>query len=65
MKEIAKKEGAITLTILFFLFLTLKLADIGVVAKWSWWWVFSPMWFPVAILLLFAIIVTVLKIIKK
>lgn len=28
--------------ILFFIFLTLKLAGVGVVATWSWWYVFMP-----------------------
>ena len=31
------------LTILTLIFLTLKLAAIGVVATWSWFWVLSPM----------------------
>lgn len=35
-------------TILFLIFLTLKLAEIGPVAKWSWWWVTSPLWIPFA-----------------
>lgn len=38
-------------TILFLIFLTLKLAGIGVVAAWSWVWVFSPLWIPLAIFL--------------
>ena len=32
------------LTILFLIFLTLKLAGVGVVATWSWWAVTSPLW---------------------
>jgi hypothetical protein len=28
------------------IFLTLKLGGWGVVATWSWWWVFSPLWIP-------------------
>ena len=32
------------LTILFLIFLTLKLAGIGAVATWSWWAVTSPLW---------------------
>lgn len=31
-------------TILFLIFLTLKLAEIGQVAAWSWLWVTSPLW---------------------
>jgi hypothetical protein len=29
---------------LLFMFIGLKLAGLGVVADWSWWWVFSPVW---------------------
>jgi hypothetical protein len=38
-------------TVLFLIFLTLKLAGIGQVATWSWWWVTSPLWIPIAIVL--------------
>jgi fatty acid desaturase len=37
-------------TILFLIFLTLKLAGVGIVANWSWWWVFSPLWIPLSII---------------
>lgn len=30
--------------IIFLIFLVLKLAEIGVVASWSWWWVTCPLW---------------------
>ena len=36
-------------TILFIVFLILKLTD---VIDWSWWWVFAPLWIPFGILLL-------------
>lgn len=39
------------LGILGLIFVTLKLAGIGVVATWSWWWVLSPFWIPLAIVL--------------
>ena len=32
--------------LVFIVFLVLKLAEIGVVATWSWWWVTSPLWIP-------------------
>ena len=38
-------------TILFLIFLTLKLAGIGQVADWSWWWVTSPIWIPLLVTL--------------
>ena len=37
-------------TVLFLIFLTLKLAEVGPVAKWSWWWVTSPLWIPLALI---------------
>ena len=39
------------LGVLGLIFVTLKLAEIGVVATWSWWWVLSPFWIPLAIAL--------------
>lgn len=33
----------------FLIFLVLKLAEIGVVAAWSWWWVTSPLWIGIAL----------------
>jgi hypothetical protein len=43
-------------TVLFLIFLTLKLGSWGVVAKWSWWWVFSPIWAPLSVYVFFIII---------
>ena len=34
-------------TILFLIFLILKLTNL---ITWSWWWVFSPIWIPIVIL---------------
>lgn len=51
-KETSKSGNGIGFgTILFFIFLVLKLA--GVIA-WSWWWVTAPIWIPAAVLLLLA-----------
>jgi hypothetical protein len=44
-------------TILFLIFLTLKLAEVGPVAQWSWWWVTSPLWIPLALVGVIATIV--------
>jgi fatty acid desaturase len=44
-------------TILFLIFLVLKLAGIGEVATWSWWWVTSPLWIPLVLaLVVFAVV---------
>jgi hypothetical protein len=42
--------------ILFLIFLTLKLGGWGIVATWSWWWIFSPLWIPSAIFLIIYLI---------
>lgn len=54
-KEKATKTGFGIGTVLFLIFMTLKLAELGVVAKWSWWWVTSPLW--IQVLLVVAIII--------
>lgn len=55
--------------ILGLIFVTLKLAQIGVVANWSWWLVLLPFWGPVAfalsILALIALIAGVIAIIDS
>jgi hypothetical protein len=43
-------------TILFLIFLTLKLGGWGVVATWSWWWIFSPLWMPLLAVILIGLI---------
>lgn len=47
-------------TILFLIFLTLKLAGVGVVAAWSWWWVFSPILIPTFALFIIGVIVGII-----
>ena len=37
-------------------FITLKLCK---VIDWSWWWVFSPLWIPLAILFVIGLLVSV------
>jgi hypothetical protein len=47
-------------TILTLIFLVLKLTDN---IDWSWWWIFSPLWISVCIMIIFIIIFLI--IIKK
>lgn len=57
------KETGIGLdVILFVVFLILKLTgDID----WSWWWVTSPLWIPVVIVLVFLVIVALILGLKE
>jgi uncharacterized integral membrane protein len=53
-------------TVLFFIFLTLKLSEVGPVQYWSWWWITSPLWIPLLlsliIILMIGFIVTITRI---
>jgi hypothetical protein len=46
-----KSSGVSFLGLLAIVFITLKLVGVSAVATWSWWWVVSPLWIPLAIFL--------------
>lgn len=46
--------------LLAIVFIALKLAGIGVVATWSWWWVLSPLWIPSALVIVFLFVILLL-----
>jgi len=54
--NVVKRGGIGFCSLLAIVFITLKLAGIGAVASWSWWWVLSPLWIP-AVALLFIILI--------
>jgi hypothetical protein len=65
MADNNKTTGGMGLgTLLFLIFLVMKLAGIGSVANWSWWWVTSPLWIPAAIVIGLALLVVLIKVIK-
>ena len=45
---------------LFIILLVLKLFPNIVVSNWSWWWITSPLWIPVVIVLLFFTIMAII-----
>jgi len=51
--------------VLALIFITLKLAEVGTVAQWSWWWVLSPLWIPAAIVLPIAGLAIVIAVIGE
>lgn len=55
--------GISAFTLLTLIFITLKLCN---VIDWSWWWVLSPAWIPLVLIVLFLIgVVTVAIVIKR
>jgi ABC-type antimicrobial peptide transport system permease subunit len=59
MSEEKDNSGGIGfLGVLTIVFITLKLTNR---IDWSWWWVLSPLWIPVAAAVAIGIIVIVLK----
>ena len=68
-KRKATSNGIGIQTVLFLIFLVLKLAGIGQVATWSWWWVTSPLWIPIVlvitVLVIASIVVGFAHLIKK
>ena len=61
MSDKEKSGGIGLLGMVFLVFLILKLANVGVVANWSWWWVFSPFWIPVVAGLLIVALIQLFK----
>ena len=56
-------NGVSFLSILFLVFLVLKLTN---VIDWSWWWVTAPLWIPtIFVVILITIICIARKIIRK
>jgi len=43
-KDNQKSDGLNFVSVLFLIFLTLKLAGLGIISTWSWIWIFSPIW---------------------
>ena len=51
-----KSNGIGFTTVLFLIFMTLKLTN---TIDWSWWWVTSPLWFPIALVIGLVIVSTI------
>ena len=52
-----RSGGVSFLGLLAIVFITLKLVGVSAVATWSWFWVVSPLWIPLAlVIVVFAVI---------
>jgi hypothetical protein len=49
-RQITIKFGLSICTFLTALFAISKVLNYGECAKWSWWWVISPYWIPIALI---------------
>lgn len=54
-----KKMGLSLSVLVFIVFLVLKLTEVGQVANWSWWWVTSPLWIPICLVIVLWILVMI------
>jgi len=62
-KEKASSSSIGLGTIIFLIFLVMKLGGIGQVAEWSWFWVTAPLWIPIAFLLSLGVTATLISLI--
>jgi xanthine/uracil permease len=58
-KQVVVKNGISTGTLVFLVFLVLKLTN---VIDWSWWWVTCPLWIGLAIFLGAAVVMLIIGI---
>ena len=61
MSNQTNSSGVSFASLLFLVFLVLKLTD---VIQWSWWWITAPLWVGVAVVVISLSIVGVIAIIK-
>jgi hypothetical protein len=52
-------------SLLFLMFLFLKLGQFGEVANWSWWWVTAPLWLPIVAVAITLLIIGIIAVIVK
>ena len=62
MKNQASSNGLGLGSVLVMIFLVLKLCGL---ISWSWWWVFSPVWIPLSLVLLFVVFCLIMNVIFK
>ena len=62
MSKESSSSGISFMGMLTILFTALKLTNY---IDWSWWWVLSPMWLPLFVLLISAGLISVIKYVKS
>ena len=59
-KNVTVKSGISFSSLLFIVFFVLKVCNVGIVGTWSWFWVTSPLWIPLAVLIAVALIIFII-----
>lgn len=62
MKKNIKTSGSLFTTLLAVAFIVLKLCH---VINWSWWWVLTPFWAPIALAVVTLIIASIITIFEN
>ena len=62
MSKESSSSGISFMGMLTILFITLKLTNY---IDWSWWWVLSPMWLPLFVILISAGLLSVIQVIIR
>jgi hypothetical protein len=61
----SKETNNFKIGVFGFMFLIMFAAKVFGLIDWSWWLVFSPLWAPIALVLLFWIVCLILDVIEK
>lgn len=62
MSEKSSNSAIGPFSVLFFIFLTLKLTNY---IDWSWWWVTAPIWIPIAFMIFVGIAILILEAVSE
>jgi hypothetical protein len=57
-----KESGIGFVGLLTIVFIVLKLTE---VIAWSWWWVLSPLWLPITVIIAFMVMISIIIIIFR
>ena len=63
-KNVTVKSGISFSSLLFIVFFVLKVCNVGIVGTWSWFWVTSPLWIPLAVLIAVALIIFIILVLR-
>ena len=59
-------SGGLSLpSLVFLLFLALKLLGVSPVAHWSWWWVTAPLWGTAAVVLVLCVFILLIQAVRR